>query len=118
MRTPDFLRGYCLAGILAGSIFSSIATADCISYSCNGSRILGMYTSADGNAYIKVSGNTSALSCTLVSGVYVKLPAGSSRFKEIYGSLLAYQLADRLVDVRMADGVTECTIGYIYSESP
>lgn len=117
MGSARLLRHIGLAGILSGAIFSSVATAECLSYVCSGSRILAMYTRADGNAYIQVSGNTSALTCTLVGGLYVKLPTSSTRFKEIYGSLLAYQLADRLVDVRMEDGVTECTVSYIYNAS-
>lgn len=45
------------------------------------------------------------LTCTLVGGLYVKLPVSAPRFKEIYAGLLAYQLTDRPVTVRMEDGV-------------
>lgn len=100
---------------VACSLLGSVASADCISYVCDASRILALYTRADGNAYIQISGNTSVLTCSLVSGLYVKLPAANTpRAKEIYASLLAYQLADRLVTVRMEDGQTECTISYLY----
>lgn len=100
---------------LASVLLGSTASADCLSYVCDQSRILALYTRADGNAYIQISGNTSVLTCALVGGMYVKLPVSSPRFKEIYASLLAYQLTDRPVTVRMEDGVTDCTISYIYS---
>ena len=100
---------------VACSLLASVSSADCISYVCDQSRIMALYTRADGNAYIQISGNTSVLTCGLVGGLYVKLPVNSPRFKEIYASLLAYQLTDRPVTVRMEDGQTECTISYIYS---
>jgi hypothetical protein len=103
------------AATVAGALVGSVASADCISYVCDQSHILAFYTRADGNAYIQISGNMSVLTCAPVSGLYIKLPANSPRFKEIYASLLAYQLTDRPVTVRMEDGVTDCTISYIYS---
>ena len=103
------------AATVACALFGSAASADCISYVCDQSQILALYTRADGDAFIQISGNMSVLTCNLVGGLYVKLPMTSPRFKEIYASLLAYQLANRPVTVRMEDGVSDCTISYIYS---
>lgn len=98
---------------LACSLIGSVASADCISYVCDQSQILALYTRADGGACLQISGNTSVLTCSLVGGLYVRIPRYQPRFKEIYASLLAYQLADRPVTVRMEDGVTDCTVSYI-----
>lgn len=108
-------HGFLKVATLSCALFGSMASADCISYVCDQSRILAMYTRADGDAFIQISGNTSVLTCSLVGGLYVKLPVASPRFKEIYASLLAYQLTDRPVTVRMQDGQTDCTISYLYS---
>jgi hypothetical protein len=62
------------------------------------------------DAYLKVSGNMTALPCVL-TGNLIRLVSGSN-FNSIYATLLAAHLADRAVNVRMAS-TDECTIAYV-----
>jgi hypothetical protein len=91
---------------------AQVARSECTAPSCTDARVLVLYTEANGNVYVKLSGTMSNLNCTLASG-FVTLVASNSRFKEIYASLLAAQLSDRLVAVRINDGSVGCTVAYI-----
>jgi hypothetical protein len=82
--------------------------------SCDNAHVLEIYTEANGNVYVQLSGTMSNLNCTLASG-YLTLPATASRFKEIYTTLLAVQLSDRPLSVRINTGSPGCTISYIRS---
>jgi hypothetical protein len=94
------------------ALTAQIVRAECSAPSCTDARVLVLYTEANGNVYVQLSGTMSNLNCTLVSG-FITLTATSSRFKEIYASLLAAQLSDRLVSVRINDGSAGCTVAYI-----
>jgi hypothetical protein len=64
------------------------------------------------NAYIQVSGNVALLPCTAAGGLII-LPANSmANFKAMYATLLAAQLADRLVNVRV-ENTTNCQVAYV-----
>jgi hypothetical protein len=63
-------------------------------------------------AYIQVSGNAAALPCNAAGGL-IKLPPNNvANFKAIYATLLAAQLADRLVNVRV-ENIADCQIAYV-----
>jgi hypothetical protein len=60
----------------------------------------------------------SNLNCTLTINTYITLSvANTARYKEIYASLLAYQLADRAVSIRINEQSNGCTVKYIYALS-
>lgn len=103
-------------GLLATFAFST-AAADCNTWSCGSIRITGLYTTANGDVYVQVSGNMAALNCTLASDTYITLPSTLARFKEIYASLLAYQLTDRELSIRIVEGSPGCNVQYIYAAS-
>lgn len=104
-----------LTGLLL-TLAAQPANAECSATGCENARILQLYTEANGNIYVQLSGTMSNLNCTRVSGVYVTLqPIG--RFKEIYATLLATQIADRTLHVRINDGSAGCTIAYVNSVS-
>lgn len=100
--------------MLMAFLFARVATAECNAYSCNDVRITALYTRADGSAYVQTSGTVTNLNCSLVGGLYMTLPTASTRFKEIYASLLAYQLTDRLITIRIDEGSTGCTVAYLF----
>lgn len=113
-------RSSLLAGGAAtlSTLLTHTATADCISYICDDVKITMLYTEANGDTYVKVSGNMSNLNCALVSNTYITLSAtNTARYKEIYASLLAYQLAERSIGIRINEQSTGCTVRYIYAVS-
>jgi hypothetical protein len=103
---------------LVSAFVAQLAGAECVATGCSGSRILQLYTEANGNVYVQLSGTMSNLSCTLVSSTFVTLLPGGSRFKEIYASLLAVQMSDRTLSVRIDTGSSGCTVNYINIEQP
>jgi len=104
-----------LAAGVALAFVAPLAGAECTPTGCADARVLQLYTEANGNVYVQLSGTMSNLNCTLVSGIFVTLVPTSSRFKEIYANLLAAQLTDRTLSVRIADGSSGCAISYINS---
>jgi hypothetical protein len=99
-------------------ITSGPVLAVCDSNRCEDERVLQIYTRADGNAYLQVSGAIANLDCTLVGGTYMTLLPSSPRFKEIYANLLAFQLAEKPISVRIVNGSQGCAIDYIYTRTP
>lgn len=113
-------RSHLLVGAVTalGTLVEYSASADCISYICTDVKITMLYTEANGDTYVKVSGNMANLSCALTSSTYITLSAeGTARYKELYASLLAYQLADRPVSIRINEQSMGCTVRYIYATS-
>ena len=97
---------------LALALIAPLAKAECSATSCDNARVLQLYTEANGNVYVQLSGTMSNLNCTLAGGVFVTLVPTRTRFKEIYASLLAVQLRDGLISVRIDTGSSGCTIAY------
>lgn len=108
-------RGLALSTGIAVAFAAQVASAECSATSCDNARVLQLYTEANGNVYVQLSGTMSNLNCTLVSGVFVTLLSTASRFKEVYANLLAAQLTDRSLSVRIDTGSSGCTIAYVNS---
>ena len=78
---------------------------------CSNVKITLLYVDPNA-AYIQVSGNMNLLPCTPAGGL-IKLPANTvANFKAMYATLLAAQMADRLVNVRV-ENLTDCQIAYV-----
>jgi len=78
---------------------------------CSNVKVTLLYVDPS-NAYIQVSGNVNLLPCTAAGGL-IKFPANTAaNFKAMYATLLAAQLADRLVNVRV-ENLTDCQIAYV-----
>lgn len=107
--------GIALATGLALVSAAQLASAECSATACENARILQLYTEANGNVYVQLSGTMSNLNCTLVSGTFATLSPSASRFNEIYASLLAAHLSDHPVYVRINTGSSGCTIAYMVS---
>lgn len=103
----------CCAALLASAVH-----AECNNYICEDVKILTLVTNAEGNVLVRTAGTTSSLNCALESGIYMTLKASSTRFKEIYANLLAFQVADRPISVRIDIGVAGCPIVYVYGNTP
>ena len=78
---------------------------------CSNVRVTLLYVDPSA-AYIQVSGNVSLLPCNAAGGL-IKFPANTvANFKAMYATLLAAQLADRLVNVRV-ENYADCQIAYV-----
>jgi hypothetical protein len=91
---------------------SAVAHSECSAMGCYGVYVEELYPEASGGAWIKTSGNEALASCTADSGVYLRLDA-TGGYKEIYATLLAAQLMDKKVNIRIVEGSNPCRIGYV-----
>jgi hypothetical protein len=71
-----------------------------------------LYPEAQGGAWIRTSGNETLANCTADSGVYLRLDP-TPGFKEIYATLLAAQLSEKRVGLRISPGSNPCTVVYV-----
>jgi hypothetical protein len=114
-RSHKCLGRIALATGVALTFAAQLAGAECGATGCDNARVLQLYTEANGNVHVQLSGTMSNLNCSLVSATFVTLQPTAARFSQIYASVLAAQLTDRLLSVRIATGSSGCTIEYINS---
>ncbi|HEU5138250.1 MAG TPA: hypothetical protein VFU13_24100 [Steroidobacteraceae bacterium] len=94
-------------------VLAATASAECSATGCWSVHVEELYPEAGGGAWIRTSGNEMLANCTANSGVYLRLEGGEPGFKEIYATLLAAQLADKLVNIRIQEGSGNCRVLYV-----
>ncbi len=110
-RTASMILGF------IGSLVLGTAAADCAGVFCSNVKIKALYVTSDGDTYVEVYGNMPALECTLASSTYITLLKSSSNYKEMYALLVANQLADRALSIRVVAQSTGCAVHYLYVPS-
>lgn len=100
-------------GAILAALFPTIAVADCASHICSEVHVDKIYTNVDGLVYVATTGDETKLDCVAESGVYVSFHLSDPAGDAIYSTLLASQLADRKVAIRIARGTAGCKIAYI-----
>jgi len=96
-------------------IFSHSIQAGCNDRGCS-SKIARLYLSSfnGGSVFIKPADNArGVVGCTLFENTYLTLEKTHSLFDEIYSTLLAAQIADKRVFVRIANGSANCKVSYV-----
>jgi hypothetical protein len=96
-------------GLLAAS---AAAYPECSAGGCYDVYVEELYPEASGGAWIKTSGNEALANCTVDSNVYLRLNQ-TEGFSQIYATLLAAQLSDKKVNIRIVEGSNPCRIGYV-----
>ena len=91
---------------------TTLAVAECMSGGCYDVYVEELYPEASGGAWIKTSGNEALATCTVDSNVYLRLNA-TEGYKEIYATLLAAQLSDKRVNIRIVENSNHCRIAYV-----
>jgi hypothetical protein len=72
-----------------------------------------LYTEASSGVWIRTSGDETLAGCVPDSSVFLRLHASAAGFKEIYATLLAAQLAERRVSIRVNPGSNPCSVAYV-----
>ncbi len=98
------------AGLIA---VAPAAFPECSAPGCYDVYIDELYTEALGGVWIRTSGDERLAGCVPDSEVYLRLPASVAGFKDIYATLLAAQLAERRVSIRINPGSNPCTVAYV-----
>ena len=106
------LNARVLSCSLGRLLLSPAACPECNSGGCTDVYVEELYPEASGGAWIKTSGNEALASCTVDSNVYLRLNA-TEGYKEIYATLLAAQLTDRRVNIRIVENSNPCRIAYV-----
>jgi len=98
------------AGLLA---MAPAAFPECSAPGCYDVYIDELYTEALGGVWIRTSGDERLAGCVPDSDVYLRLPASAVGFRDIYATLLAAQLAEKRVSIRINPGSNPCTVAYV-----
>ncbi len=94
---------------------TNYVNADCSGNSCNSVYVDLLYVRASGDVSVGTSGTETGLNCTPggTNGVYLKLYKSDLSSDFIYSTLLAAQMANRQVKIRISEGSSDCHISYI-----
>ncbi len=96
------------------SLFATGAShAACGTTGCIDVLIDELYVNSNFLVYVATNGTETAANCTPLAGVYLTLDPSDSNYNAVYSLLLAAQLADRPVSIRIVDGSSNCKISYV-----
>jgi hypothetical protein len=102
---------YLSLGLLAS--FPLLSFAECSGVVCSDVSISSMAVTSSGPIWIKTSGNEANINCTADSDVNLWLDGATAGGKNIYSALLAYKVADKSLNLRLAEGSNPCEVLYI-----
>jgi hypothetical protein len=99
--------------------YAPAALADCSGVMCTSVHVEAINAetselSAAHDVWVQTTGLESALSCTPDSGVWMKLNMEKPGSKEVYAMLLTAFTTDKLVNIRVVQGSTNCLIAYVF----
>jgi hypothetical protein len=100
-------------GTIFALVFGSIAAAECTATGCWDVYVEELYPEATGGIWIRTSGSETLANCTPDSGVYLRLTNAQAGYREIFSTLLAAQLADKKVSIRINPGSNPCSVAYV-----
>jgi hypothetical protein len=87
------------------------SNAECSGGWCSDVYVEQLYSYAgDSSFWLRTTGTETLLNCTADSGVFLR---GAAASKELFALLLAAQLADKKVAVRIVEGSNPCAISYV-----
>jgi hypothetical protein len=102
-----------IIGLVLGLSAAGYAVAECITQGCWDVYVDEIYPEALGGAWIQTSGDESLANCTVSGNTFLRLDNTMAGYKEMYATLLAAQLAEKKVSVRIAEGSNPCKIWYV-----
>jgi len=105
-------KKYLLVFLTSSVFIPIIASANCTKNGCT-SKVDTLYLASSGNVFIGTPDDEKLLDCDPVAGVYISLQAAHKNFEAIYSALLAAQLADKTVTLRIVNGSSSCLINYV-----
>lgn len=90
----------------------ALAADLCESWGCRG-KLETLYTTAAGDIYVGFAADETLSNCQANSGTLFTLQSSKQNFKEVYASLLAAYMADRVISARIDEGTVGCNIAYV-----
>lgn len=101
---------------ILGAVFSFLSTisyADCANHICQNVMVDRLYPNTNGLVYVATSENEKDLNCNSVSGVYLTFNLSEPAGNVYYSTLLAAQLSNKNVSIRVTLESEGCNIQYI-----
>ena len=103
--------------LISLALLSNTSSANCDSVSCN-TKIRTIYPTAGSGGEIFIEPDVSAsvsssVNCTRPEGRFFTLRREHVSFKEIYALLLAAELSDRVVRLRIQENSNTCDLSYV-----
>jgi len=95
------------------SIFSSAVFSDCIPHMCQDVFVQRLFAASNGLIYVATSGDETQLDCNAVSSKYLSFNLSDLAADVFYSTLLAAQISERIVSIRIVNGSQDCQIQYI-----
>ncbi|AKE51273.1 hypothetical protein [Kangiella geojedonensis] len=104
-----------LSTLLFISLLPLLAEADCGGNSCTNVYVdkLSVQGNSSELVYIGTSGDEAQLDCEAHAGLYAILDSNQGNADKIYSTLLAAQLANKKVKIRIATNTVGCKVAYI-----
>jgi hypothetical protein len=111
-RTPSRFAAFALsAGSFLIALGVSPSWAECAGGFCADVYVEQLYTyPGNSHFWLRTTGTETLLNCTPDSGVFLQVPASS---KELFALLLAAQMADKVVLVRIVEGSNPCAVSWV-----
>ncbi|PCK05171.1 MAG: hypothetical protein COA42_18530 [Alteromonadaceae bacterium] len=109
------MRSKFLIGFIC-CLYSSLSFSDCQPHACVDEYIEKIYTNTNGTVYIATSGDETKLNCTPESGIYLTLLLSEPAGEAIYSTLLAAQIANKKMLLRVNEGTSGCKVAYVTLE--
>jgi hypothetical protein len=95
-------------------VSSMAAVADCSPNGCADVSIERLHVEASGSILIGTSGDEKKLTCKAVSDLYLTLEAGAAGKSEIYSTLLAAQLSNKIVsNISVDSSLPGCVVKFV-----
>ncbi len=106
------MRKTLLFGFLC-SMLPAFVYAECVPHICQDVHVQRLYPNTTGLIYVATTGDETKLDCSPVSGEYLSFNLSEPAGDVFYSTLLAAQIADRKVSIRIANGSDGCNVQYI-----
>lgn len=97
----------------AFAFLPTLAFGACSNHICSSVLVERLYINSNGKVYIGSSGDESQLDCQSVSGVYTSFDVSEPGGDSIYATLLAAQLSNKPVSIRIVNNSEGCKVLYL-----
>lgn len=100
-----------LAALPSMQSFSACSSGSC--YGVQDAVLKSIYPTQSGKVYLEAPAEKSNLNCTLAEGYYMVLEPSHPLFKEIYSTILTAMSTGKKLQVRIAEGSSNCRVAYV-----
>lgn len=102
-----------ILGIVGAATLTNVAFAACQPNVCVDVAVERLYIHANSLLYIATDADETQLDCVPYVSTYVTLNPNDANFDAIYSALLAAQIANRVVTIRIFNGSSTCRVMYV-----